>query len=282
MRARIFLAVLATILGAGSAHATSSAQVAYVERRGLLEADTQCRLFTPDVRAALLAGAGQARGALLRGGWTRTQFDELERAAVNAARQRPCNDPRTIQAATQARAGFASWSRTPTMEFPGWERAWSARRYADPQGWRLTQTVDAVTRFGVREVSGAQKLTLVIGITPGAATPGAAQLAMRDPARANGALLDLRGRTTTGLAAGAPSPATAQSFLASARRVETIDRTHALLVFEFPDAAFQAMQQLDPREAIEVRLQQGNQTQRLLVEVGDIAAARTFLTLRPN
>jgi hypothetical protein len=37
---------------------------------------------------------------------------------------------------------------------------------------------------------------------------------------------------------------------------------------------------LDPRETIEIRLESGRASQRLLVEVGDIAAARAFLTIR--
>ena len=61
---------------------------------------------------------------------------------------------------------------------------------------------------------------------------------------------------------------------ASARMMQT--------VFTFPDAAFQAMLALDPREAVVIELTGARTTQRLLVEVGDITAARAFLTLRAD
>jgi len=52
--------------------------------------------------------------------------------------------------------------------------------------------------------------------------------------------------------------------------------------FTFPDSAFAALLQLDPRETIVLRVRSGRETHTLHVEVGDIAAARTFLTLRPS
>ncbi|MGD9982167.1 MAG: hypothetical protein AB7T58_16380, partial [Hyphomonadaceae bacterium] len=67
--------------------------------------------------------------------------------------------------------------------------------------------------------------------------------------------------------------------LPSARTLERIDgRQHA--VFTFPDTAFRDLVALDPRETVEIRLTTGRSVQRLLIEVGDIAAARAFLTIR--
>jgi hypothetical protein len=276
MAMRLPLLAFALALGlAASASATTPAQMAFVERRGLLEADARCRLFTPDIRAALQAGAGQARSTLLREGWPRTRIDELETATVAAARARRCDDARTSQAAEQARSSFASWARTPSMTFPGRDRAWIARRFPDAAGWRLTQELPAAARIGVREIDGAQVFTLTIPSAAGQAAPNSAQVLLRDPARASADLLDLRGRAAQGLEAGAPSPASARSFWASARRSEA-----GAVSFTFPETAFQAMLALDPREAMEIRVQRGGATQRLLVEIGDVAAARTFLAIR--
>ncbi|MBK6703522.1 MAG: hypothetical protein IPG56_07000 [Caulobacteraceae bacterium] len=55
---------------------------------------------------------------------------------------------------------------------------------------------------------------------------------------------------------------------------------HQIAVYTFPDTAFRDLVELDPRESVELRLETGRATQRLLIEVGDIAAARAFLTLR--
>lgn len=270
------------LCSAASAQASApSAQALYVERRGLMEVDARCRLFSPDIRSALEAGAGQAAGALLRGGWTRVRLGELEQAAVAAARARPCDDPRTISAVAAAQAGFDSWVHTHAMNFPGAERTWAARRTPDPRGgWRLSQEITApAALFGVRERDGAQQLTLVLPLPSGQAAPSSAQLLMRDRTRASADILDLRGRTPTGLAAGAPSPATAAHFFASARRVEPLERGGRQAVFVFPDSAFQTLLTLDPREAVEVRLENGGATQRILIEVGDVAAARAFLAI---
>ena len=105
MRGFIILvaAGLALSTTVASAEAPSARNV-YVERRGLMEADAQCRLLTPEVHAALQVTAMQARGVLLRGGWSITQMDQLEQATVAAARERACNDPRTLSAANVARA----------------------------------------------------------------------------------------------------------------------------------------------------------------------------------
>lgn len=110
---------LALALGtATAASATENARTVFVERRGLLEADAQCRLFEPSIRAALDVGVAQARGALLREGWTNARLRELETAAVNAARSRRCGDDRTETAAAAARRSFAQWANAGTMDFP--------------------------------------------------------------------------------------------------------------------------------------------------------------------
>jgi|CXWL01.1.fsa_nt_gi hypothetical protein len=283
------LPLIAIALGlamTSSAWATTpaDAQSAFVERRGLLEVDARCRLLAPGVRTALQAGAQQARGALLRGGWTRARVDELERAATGAARNRACADPRNETAAVHARAGYASWARTNAMTFPGAERTWAARRYPDAFGWRLLQDIGAPigTAFGVRERDGAQRLTLTLPLTRTQQAPGSAQLILRDPARAGVDMLELRGRLTQGLAAGAPAPSASRAFFASARRVETLENGQRVAVLEFPDTAFEALLALDPRETAELRLDSGRAVQRILVEIGDVAVARAFLTLRPE
>jgi hypothetical protein len=280
MRAIAVLTMLAALTAAGPAHATPAAQIAYVERRGLMEADAQCSLLASDVRLALEAGASQASGALLRAGWTRHRLDELEAAAVGAARARACDDDRTLAAAAQARAAFAGWTRQQQLRFAGGERSWLARRHADPDGWRLRQevAVSPPAIFGVRDHDGAQQLSLSIGLR-GSSAPATAQLVMRDPARSDTRFIELPGRSVTGLSAGAPPPNAARAFWARERRVETGPDGVRRVVYVFPDAAYAAMMTLDPREAIEARLGAESDAQRLLIEVGDVAAAGAFLAL---
>jgi hypothetical protein len=280
---RLFFLALALVLGAVSvASATEplSARAAFVERRGLLEADAQCRLFTPDIRSALSVGLAQARGALLRSGWTSANMRTLETAAVNAARARACNDQRTTAAAADARRAFSSWINVSAMDFPGWQRSWRARRVIDSSGWRLIQTIDApiAASFGVRQREQVQRLTLVVAIARRETPPGSAQLILRDASRAGVREITLAQRIAQGLQGGLPSPDAARS-IPSIRSLERSDGRQQA-VFTFPDSAFRDFVALDPRETVELRLTTGRTTQRLFIEVGDIAAARAFLTIR--
>jgi hypothetical protein len=261
----------------------SEAQIAYVERRGLLETDAQCHVLEPNVRLAMQASLVQSRGALLRSGWTAGRIGELEAATVSSARQRPCNDPRTAEAATRAHAGFQAWVRAPSMIFQGAARSWTARRSVDQSGWRLRQDTPApnAATFGVRETAGVQHLTLDLPLARGA-PPATAQLVFRDPARADLRFLDVPGRRVRGLEAGLPSPQSVQRFWASGRTIETGQDGARRIVFEFPDAAFEAMSGLDPRETVEARLGADASSPRVLIEIGDLMAARAFLALAPN
>lgn len=279
----IFLSAALALLCASAASADPpNAREAYVERRGLLEADTACQLFTPSLRGALQVGAAQARGALLRAGWSSAQTRELEAAAVSAARARACSDQRTLTAAADARSAFASWVNAGTMEFPGWERSWIARRSAaSGPTWRLSQAIDTpiAAVFGVRQVGDTQRLTLIVPIARGETGPHSATLTMRDARRVSAIEVTLPQRVAYGLAAGAPPP-NAATDIPSTRAIERLDQGRSQAVFTFPDSAFRDLLALDPRESIAVRLATARGAQTLYIEVGDIAAARAFLTLR--
>jgi hypothetical protein len=272
----IFLAafLIAASASAASAEDAPNARAAYVERRGLIESDAQCNLFSPEIRTALRIGAARTRGSLLRGGWTTNQVRQLEQTVVAAARGRACNDARTRVAAEDARAAFSVWVTARTMEFPGWRRTWIARRSTGGDGWRLSQAIESpvVAVFGVRDSNGAQRLTLVAPSAPASS----ATLVMRDPSRAATPEIGLPQRVAYGLEAGAPTPAAAASY-GSSRAV--IAGAASQTAYVFPDLAFRNLLALDPRESVEIRLQQGRRVHRLFVEVGDVAAARDFLTM---
>lgn len=282
MRLPILAALLALLAPTlASASDPPDARAAYVERRGLLEADMRCALFTPGVRAALESGATQARGALLRAGWSARQVRDLEAAVVSAAATRPCDDARTLAAADDARTAFMHWANASRMNFPGWERTWTARRVAGEDGWRLAQTIDApiAGTFGIRDRGGQQRLVLIVPLARGEQAPRSARLLMRDVGRAALAESSLPQRVAYGLAAGAPSPSAA-ALTPSTRAIERIDGGRSQAVFTFTDTAFQTLLALDPRESAEVRIETGRGVQRMFVEVGDVAAARMFLTAR--
>jgi hypothetical protein len=283
MRALLLTIILTLTATAASAQAPN-ARAAYVERRGLIEADGRCQLFARDVRAALEAGAGQARGTLLRAGWSRAQLGELEQAVAAAASARRCDDPRTLTAATDARAAFGIWTRANEVAFEGWARIWRARRVAGADGWRLRQEIAAPlpASFGVRELGAARGLVLIAPSARGAPAPSSARLIMRDAARTAAPEIALQQLVSHGLDAGAPAPGRGQLAFPSTRSSENGERGARLTVFAFPDAAFANLLALDPRESVEILVQTPGRSHRLLVEVGDIAAARAFLTIGAN
>lgn len=278
MRSFLITAALTALAVPAAAQSGPNAREAYVERRGLIETDAQCRLLQPSIRDALNVSAAQARGALLRAGWSNAQMRELESAVVTAARGRACNDRRTAESVSSVSRSVAQWVNAGTMEFPGWERRWIARRISE--GWRLSQAIDTPTPaiFGVRQTGEAQRLTLAVPMARGAVAPASARLIMRDRARPR-AEVSLNQRIANGLEAGAPPPG-ATLVIPSTRAIERLDGARSQAVFTFPDSAFRDLLALDPRESVVIEVQTGRATQRLLVEVGDIDAARAFLTIR--
>lgn len=280
MRRHFFIAaVLALTATTASATEGVNARAAFVERRGLVEADTQCRLFRSDIRAALQVGVAQARGSLLRAGWNNAQMRQLEDATVSAARARTCADPRTTEAAANVRRVFGTWVNAGTMQFPGWERTWVASRARG--GWRLSQAIETpiAATFGVRDSVVQQRLVLVVPIARGQTPPSAVRLVMRDAARARMTEISLTQRMAYGVAAGVPAP-NAAAVIPSTRTIERLEGGRSQAVYTFPDTAFRDLLALDPRESVELRVENGRGSQSLYAEVGDIGAARSFLTLR--
>ncbi len=276
MRLLPIIALLA--FAAPAAAEAPDARASYVERRGMLELDGQCHLFTPNIRAALQATAMQARGALLRGGWSIAQVQNLEEAVVAAAHRRTCEDPRTGAGAASARNASAAWINANAQSFPGWTRAWYARRAASAEGWRLSQAIGAplAASFGVRINGGREALTLTVASTE--AQLGEATLVMRDAMHTQPLDIALTQRIAYGLNAGAPLPATATQFSSVSAHSERAANGAGQTAFVFPDAAFRNLLYLDPRESVEIHF--ANSSQVLMVDVGDVAVARAFLAIR--
>lgn len=278
MRRTLLALFLSLALCPAAAADPPNAHTAYVERQALLDIDRRCRLLEAGPRTALQAGAAQARGALLRAGWTLARMSELETAVRDAARQRSCDDARTRAAAAEAREAYTHWASAGSMDFPGWRRTWTARRTVGANGWRLSQVIDAplAATFGVREFSGPQQLAFVVA----GEHAGAVQLSVRDATRARTAALDLTARMAYGLEAGAPGLGVPTRTFPATRRVERL-MGRVQTVYTLPNEAFAALLALDPRESIVLRMG-GREAQTFYVEVGDVAAARSFLTLRAD
>ena len=253
-------------------------EVAYAERSALLGADRTCGLFDPGLRAALEAATWQARGVLLRSGWSETRTDSLGRAATAEGGAKRCSDPAIATAARNARAGFTGWTRLMAMRFDGGARAWSARRISDRDGFYLRQdmTTPRNAAFGIRHEGTAAAVGFMLPLGVNEPPPSGARLYFRDRTRAPRSAADLPGRTRNDLPSLAASRASSVTIWASARRLDEA-KDHRLAMFVFPNSVMDRIGALDPREAIEVEIDGATGVSRFYVEVGDFAAARAFL-----
>ena len=286
MAAVIVSASLATLMFDVRPAMTQTPFDLYLERVAMGAIGDQCRLFAADVSSALAIGAAQARTAALRGGYTP---EALVRGATDARGQvahMACASAHVQDAANRTRSAFRAYSGLQRMVFPGDVGTWRADRNMPQQtaSWRLAQDAfageDKVV-FGVAGVQGAQALTLAVASSDGA-SPYAARLIVRDVARIPELLVQPGG---SALAARAPVRGAAKVILAEAKapadpalRPRGSDKAVA---FRFPASAQQALEQLDPREAVMVEIlypaPHGDLVRTAFLEVGDFDAGVAFL-----
>jgi hypothetical protein len=280
------LSMLVALTATGAAWA--GATDAYYERAVMVAADTRCRLFTPDVAAALQAGKAQARGAALRGGATAEQLAQIEAKARSKAAAAGCQSADIRKAADRVRGAFDGYRKLQRLDLPGELQGWRASKPAPSKGrmWRLSQTTRAGADPVVFGLYAGQSsgLAAAASFADGAA-PYSARVVVRDPARASGPYLrGWRANGRTPLAQRTAPPVATRAFLAQGREPADpllMPQARRPLLFLFPEAALPALAALDPREAVTleflVSTRSGDQVRRAYVEVGDLAAGLAFL-----
>ncbi len=282
------LAAALALTAAGPALAATAADLFY-ERALMSAADASCHLFQPDVSAALAASLAQARGAALRSGADPASLDALAARASAAAAGAGCGSPSITAAAARVRDAFAGYAHLDQMEFPGELDSWTALRPADDgvAHWRVVQN----DRFGWNELKfgvagrGEARALMAVAEFADGARPYGARLVMRDASLTTGPFLDPGQADVNGripIADRLPPRAATRVFNAEAMSpagsdLAGRDRAGAW-AFRFPEAAIDALQALDPREAVAVEfLLPGDEGVRTAyIEVGDFAAARAF------
>ncbi len=293
MRVR-FLALAASALLAGAllagatpARAESAAEL-YYERAVMSAAGARCGLFTADIAAALASGEAQARNAALRGGASATTLDAALGRANARAGAAACAGQDVKTAADRVRQAFRAYASMSSMTFPGQSADWRAQRGQNlfNSAWRLSQSARAGQDrmiFGLSGKGADNAVTAVASFADGA-TPYAARLVMRDPARApEPYIANLTGAAP--LYARLPPAQGERVVLAEAREAaETAllpPGASQAVAFHFPAQALGALSALDPREAVAVDFvfagPQGDGTRRAYFEVGDFSAGVAFL-----
>jgi hypothetical protein len=275
--------------GGGAARAASALDL-YYERTVMLAADGRCRLFTPQMRAALASGQAQARGAALRAGSTPDQIVGAAGRAQAAAGRAACTSKDMQTAARRVRDGFEGYARLLMQRYPGDIAAWTAdRSISQERGvWRLSQPASfGADRmiFGLTTTAGGARTSLAAMVAfADDARPFTARIVMRDIGKTGAPYLSLGGSKAP-LAVRLPPRSATRAFLAEARGgaepALLPPGTKRGMSFRFPEAAVRAIEALDPREAIAVEFvfagPHGDVVRSAYIEVGDFAAGRAFL-----
>lgn len=281
-----WMGIVGVALAAMPLAAHAQATDLFFERTVMTAADARCRLFTPDVSAALAAGAAQARGAALRAGVSLKTLSIREHDARRYAARLNCTSSQVLAEAARVQQAFSGYQRVTRMQYPGDQAAWRADRGSGKAArWRLAQ--DAAfgggrMTFGLAGREGANALVAVAEFSDDRA-PYAARLVLRDTGRTLGPYLDARAKAAP-LSRKLPPRGATRAYMAEARSEADADLlpkgSEDGWAFRFPAAAAQALADLDPREAVAVEfLFAGERVRTAYVEVGDFAAGRAFLQI---
>jgi hypothetical protein len=255
----------------------------YYERELMTVADNRCRLFAPQIGAALEASANQARGAALRSGVDGATVNGVTARAAQRANAVDCGSSDLKVAAQRVRTAFEGWSRVAHMDFPGESQSWHADRMSYRSiTWRLVQTAQAGSDPVLFGVAGENNTTALVAVAafPNGERPYAARLVYRDGTKTHSAWI--------GAPKNRPLPPRWASQLVLAQDVEDASvvlaprgRDHAV-AFRFPVSSLEALSALDPRESFAVEfLFADDRVRTAAFEVGDLAAGRAFLKLGP-
>jgi hypothetical protein len=284
------------LASAGGAWAGTPAAELFYERAVMTAADGACRLFAPDVGAALAAAKAQARGAALRSGVDPASLAGIETRATAIVGAAGCQSTDIATAAARVRSAFEGYVHLDRMEFPGELAAWSAARppIDGVAHWRVYQRArfgwDAMM-FGIVGHGAARPLMAVASFADDA-QPSSARLVMRDATLTSGPYLDARQADVAGhlpIDARLPPRAATRVFTTEAMSPAGRDLRGPDVAdgwaFRFPAAAAEALAGLDPREAVAVEFvfagEDSETVRTAYVEVGDFAAARAFQAVQP-
>ena len=275
---------LSLLCGSGVAQADSHLEQTYAERAFVLAAHQRCDLFGEAVAQALGAALMQTRGALLRAGYETGQVRALAQQSQQRAGTTACGDPALAQVTGRVENAFGLWARAARINFPARGAGWAVDRFRGTNtGWRLAQTTQvgaSPVRFGLAGPSPDAVQPVAVVSFVGRARPYAARIVMRDstvvprPLIGRGSVADVpppSGRKQVFAARQAEAP---KSLLAADRKQGE--------AWTFDAAALSALEQLDPRETFWIEfLFRDDTVARAQMEVGDLTAARTFLSMGP-
>ena len=281
MLSRLLLPTVLLVTAVAPAMADPAAlRRTWLERVAISAADETCHLFSDGERLALRSGLYQAEGELLR---ARTNPAEMKRlsAQVSAhAKSLGCGHPEVVSVSATVRDSYRQFTKITYLEYPATHSTWGASR-SEFDHWAVSQT-DKTSGliFGLRRVPGQpDQFRLVVAMPAAGVTPASAQLTFRDPEKLLEPWLGALSGASAKLAA---APRSVSRIAWAGKVMAAKDEVgNAIWIFAFDESAIEGLEQLDPREAVQINLNPAarakDQTpKKITFELGDFRAARAF------
>jgi hypothetical protein len=280
MLARLLIPTLLLTVAAPALADPAAVRRTWLERVAISAADETCHLFSEGERLALRSGLYQAEGELLRAKTNPAEMNRLRAQVSEHAKSLGCGHPEVVSVSATVRNSYRQFAKLTYLEYPAAHSTWGASR-SEHDRWAISQT-DKTTglMFGLRRVPGDPIATrLVVAMPAAGVTPASAQLIFRDPEKLPEPWLGSLAGASAKLAAAPRSVA----------RIEWAGKVMAakdevgnpIWLFAFNPSAVEGLEQLDPREAVQVNLNpaaraKDQKPKQITFELGDFRAARAF------
>jgi hypothetical protein len=279
MFARLLASTL--LLAAAPAFADPAAvRRTWLERVAISAADETCHLFSEGERLALRSGLYQAEGELLRAKTNPAEMNRLRVQVSEHAKSLGCGHPEVVSVSATVRNSYRQFTKITYLEYPATHSTWGASR-SEFDHWAVSQT-DKTSGLilGLRRVPGQPDRTrLVVAMPAAGVTPASAQLMFRDPEKLPEPWLGSLSGASAKLAA---APRSVSRVEWAGKVMSAKDEVGNLIwLFTFNASAIDGLEQLDPREAVQVNLNPAARAKeqtpkQITFELGDFRAAHAF------
>lgn len=280
MFARLLIPTLLLAVAAPALADPAAVRRTWLERVAISAADETCHLFSEGERLALRSGLYQAEGELLRAKTNPAEMKRLSAQVSAHAKSLGCGHPEVVSVSATVRNSYRQFVKITYLEYPATHSMWGASR-SEHDRWAVSQT-DKTTglMFGLRRVPGKPNDTrLVVAMPAAGVTPASAQLIFRDPEKLPEPWLGSLSGASAKLAA---APRSVSRIEWAGKVMSAKDEVgNPIWIFAFNTSAIEGLEQLDPREAVQVNLNPAARAKeqtpkQITFELGDFRAARAF------
>ena len=252
----------------------------WLERVAISAADETCHLFSEGECLALRSGLYSAEGELLRAKTNPAEMKRLSAQVSAHAKSLGCGHPEVVAVSATVRNSYRQFAKITYLEYAATRSTWGASR-SEHDRWAVSQTdKTSGLMFGLRRVPGKPDETrLVVAMPAAGVTPASAQLIFRDPEKLPEPWLGSLSGANAKLAA---APRSVAHIEWAGKVMSAKDEVgNPIWIFAFNASAIDALEQLDPREAVQVSLNPAARakeqtSKQITFELGDFRAARAF------